>query len=197
MDESRARLAVEFTLTTATMKGMLPLPVENRRLVDMLNGAQAEIELEDVVGTLRADVVTFRFEAIVVRKADVLYAIPHETESQLRHRAMSRTGIAAPRRDHLPFSVLLPGCHIVGIATIPPGSHFRQVDASIFPHFFPLTEAVVTQADGISREESVVIVNRDALQAWDSMKKDDVTARSRRLRDTPLGSFSQAIPRAS
>jgi hypothetical protein len=158
-------LVVEAYLDRARIIGVLPGITQNRRLVDLLCTQDAAIVLDLAEARLTGGSQGYRFKSVTVRKADLLYAIPRETSEQLRARALMRTGMPTQTSLPMALAVLLPTCHIAGTTLIPTAMSRPNVEASQFPHFFAITGAVITQADGTSREEQVVIVNRDAIVA--------------------------------
>lgn len=165
MTNLQTSLIVEVYLDRARMVGLLGNVAQNRRLVDILGNQDESVELEWAEARLTGSTEGYRFKSVVVKKSDLLYAIPRETSEQVRARALFRTGMSTKTSASMEIGVLLKTCHMAGTALVPPGMNRVKVDSSAFPRFFALTNAQIAHQDGTRTEEPVVIVNRDAIIA--------------------------------
>jgi hypothetical protein len=158
-------LIVEAYLDRARLVGLLANIGQNRRLVDVLANQDVSFELEWAEARLTSGSEGYRFKAVTVKKADLLYAIPRETAEQIKARALFRTGMSTQTAAAMDVGILLKTCHIAGTALVAPGMNRMKIDASAFPGFFALSGAVITQPDGTKAQEQVVVVNREAIIA--------------------------------
>lgn len=165
MTSLQSSLVVEIYLDRARITGLLPNVSQNRRLVDVLGNQDLSFQLESAEACLAGGEQPYRFKSMTIKKSDVLYAIPRETQDQIRARALYRTGMSTQATASTPLAVLLNTCHISGKALVPPSMNRQNLEATSFPSFFALTGATITQADGSTSKEQVVIVNRDAILA--------------------------------
>jgi hypothetical protein len=165
MTNLQTSLIVEAYLDRARLTGLLANVAQNRRLVDILGNQDTSFELEWAEARLTGSSSSYRFKSVNVKKSDLLYAIPRETTDQLKARALFRTGMVNQATEAMELGVLLKTCHISGRALVPPAMNRGKVITSAFPGFFALTGAMITQPDGTTTEEQVVIVNRDAIIA--------------------------------
>ena len=161
----QSSLIVELFLDRARVIGLIPNVSQNRRLVDVLGNQDLSIELEQAEARLVGGNQSYRFSRMSLKKADVLFAIPRETPDQLRARALYRTGMSTQSQVAMPLGVLLSTCHIAGTTYVSPSMGRQKLEVASFPHFFAITDASITQPDGSSTLESVVIVNRDSILA--------------------------------
>lgn len=161
-----ASLIVEVFLDRARVFGVLPNIGQNRRLVDVLNSTDLTFELQLAEARLHGGQQSQRYKSVTLKKQDVLYAIPRETQDQLRARALYRTGMSVRTTAPLPLSLLLPGYLVRGTAYVSPALANRAtIDPEALPVFLPLTDATIGLADGTNHSEAVVIVNRAAVLA--------------------------------
>ena len=165
MTNLQTSLIIEAYLDRARIVGLLPNVTQNRRLVDVLGNQDASFELEWAEATLSGSSQSHRFKSVVVKKSDLLYAIPRETDEQIKARALFRTGMSGQSLEALTVGLLLPTCHISGTALVPPGMNRSKLEAALFPGFFAISGATIIQPDGSCSEERVVIVRRDAILA--------------------------------
>ena len=165
MTNLQTSLIVEAHLDRARIVGLLPNLTQNRRLVDILGNQDATFELEWAEACLSGGSERYGFKATAVKKTDLLYAIPRETDEQVKSRALYRTGMSNQALESLAVGVLFSTCHIAGTALLPPGMNRQKLDVASFPRFFAISGAIVTQADGTTTSEQVVVVNGQAILA--------------------------------
>ena len=165
MTSLQSSLIVELYLDRARIIGVLPNVSQNRRLVDVLGNQDSTFEVESAEARLIGSVQSYRFNLMTVRKSDVLFAIPRETPDQIRGRALYRTGMSTQTQAAMAIGVLLSICHISGTTFVPPGQNRQKIEADLLPRFFAMSGATITQSDGSTSEEAVVIVNREGILA--------------------------------
>ncbi|MGE0687572.1 MAG: hypothetical protein AB7P33_12570 [Dehalococcoidia bacterium] len=165
MTNLQTSLIVEAYLDRTRLVGLLANVAQNRRLVDILANQDSTLELEWAEARLSGGTEGYRFKSVVLKKSDLLYAIPRETSDQLRARALFRTGMSTQATASMEVGILLRTCHLAGTTLVPPGMNRAKVDSSAFPRFFAVTGAQINHQDGTRTEEPVVIVNRDAIIA--------------------------------
>ena len=165
MTNQQSSLIVELFLDRARVIGMLPNLSQNRRLVDVLGNQDSSIVLENAEARLVGGNQSYKFASMSLKKSDVLFAIPRETQEQIRARAMYRTGMSSQTQASMPLGVLLPTCHIAGTTYVAPSVSRQKLEVAAFPHFFAIANARITEANDATTEEQVVIVNRDAILA--------------------------------
>ncbi len=165
MTNLQTSLIVEAYLDRARLTGLLANIGQNRRLVDILTNQDATLELEWAEARLSGGTEGYRFKSVVIKKSDLLYAIPRETSDQVKARALFRTGMSKQDSASMEVGILLRSCHLSGTTLLPPGMNRTKVDSSAFPRFFAVTAAQLHHEDGTQTEEPVVIVNRDAIIA--------------------------------
>lgn len=163
--DSGSTLIVEAVLATMRIRGLLKNVPANRRLVDVLSSQDAVVELHSAEVRRHAAAEAQKFPSLLVRKDDLIYAIPRETAEQVRTRALSRTGMVTPIGRRAPVTVMTSGYVLSGTATLPPGMNPARLEIAMLPHFFALAGASVTDDDGSVTEEEVIVVNRGQVVA--------------------------------
>jgi hypothetical protein len=161
------QLEVEFLLDTALIHGYSESVIGRKRLVDVLNGSEEDIELHEVTIQFMPSSRAIELTSISIRKQSIIVAIPHETEVQGHQRQMSNLGGRTNTRQ-LSVVVVTRPYSIIGIAHALPGGSLGKVitlSPNLFTHFFPMTDAVITAADGTERTAEVALINRDLIAA--------------------------------
>jgi hypothetical protein len=171
----REPLLVEVYLKGGHVSGLTRLVEERVRLVDLLNNPDSLFELESAKLTAGDSGVARFLPSLVIEKSAILVAIPHETQDQLRHRAMLNTGLGRTTKQ-AQISVLLPPLFVEGTAHFAPGTMRFRPSLNTFTHFFPLTSAVIHLPDGESVEQPVILVNRDGVAAL-SLPQESLASR--------------------
>jgi hypothetical protein len=162
MTTARFPLIVHFLMRGALVTGMIDLQEERRRLVDLLNG-QTPLLLTSVEVTVYGVEGVKHLPSMTVAKNAVLAAIPRETDDQNRMRLMQRNMVGHATTMQARMVILLPPLIVEGVAHGPSGAVRLTQDPAIFTHFFPVTDAEITMADGSMQDVPVAIVNRDAV----------------------------------
>jgi hypothetical protein len=162
-EAARAPLLVEVYVQGGHIAGLTHQVEERRRLVDILNAQDAIFELQSAKLTLASSGLPRFFPVLSIDKKSILAAIPHETQDQLRQRAMLNTGIGRSATLQAQMGFLLLSLYIEGTAHVAPGAGKLRPDPRVFTHFFPLTSATLYLPDGDPLEVPVLLLNRDAL----------------------------------
>ncbi len=173
-------LLVELFLENARIRGLSNQVEERRRLVDVLNSddeafhlAQAQVSLG--TGEPR-DLANLNVE-----KRAIVVAIPHETEEQLRQRAMLRMTVGATPTKPAAITVLIPPFVAEGTAHLPPsvGTLRGKLHATtgIFNRFLTMTDAKLILPNGSAIAASVMFINRDLIAAISSPAESNALAK--------------------
>lgn len=157
-------LAVEAYFKHGYLRGFLRNISENRRLIDLLNTQDPHFTLVEAEAQFFGSSGTASFTEAQVLKKELQYAIPRETDEQIRRRAVYRTGIMPASTQQIRVQLLLESCIIKGMASLPQGVSRQRLEVGVLPHFFAVTNATVLRGNDVS-EEQVVIVHREALLA--------------------------------
>jgi hypothetical protein len=127
----------------------------------VLNAEDEQVVLESADLHLADGSASRKFRSLLVSKSDILWAIPHETESQVRRRAARRTGLHTTNRLRAPIGVLIPPYYVTGTATLPPDVSRSRFDAAALTRFFALVD-VCLHCGTLTRDEQVAVVHRGA-----------------------------------
>jgi len=150
---------VELFLEMHRVSGLVSSAGTQRRLVDLLNVADAVLTLRDA--TVRSFVDPNEpprsSQAIQVRRQAILLAVP------LSAAAPPDRGPEVVEKRPTTATLLLPGMDVTGQIYLPPAADPVSVPLLGRHDFLPVTDAVVTQsAFAIVRwEEPLVVVNLD------------------------------------
>jgi hypothetical protein len=167
MQPNDGQLEVEVLLHAALISGFSTSAIGRKRLVDVLNDLEEEIELHEVTLQFLPSGRTSELTSISIKKQSIIVAIPHETAVQGHQRQMSNLGGRTKTRQ-IAVMIVTPDYSITGIAHALPGGTLGKVitlSPSLFTHFFPMTDAVITAADGTERTAEVALINRDLIAA--------------------------------
>jgi hypothetical protein len=167
VNENEAPLLVELFLHGARIKGLCREIGRRRRLVEILNTPGDVFELTSAVVTLTVG-PPMHAPALSVEKRSIIAAIPWETKEQDRKRALETSMMGRAQTTLAPVVAFSPPFVISGVAHLPAAYTARgqlHPDAHTFSHFFPVTGAHLTLADGSQVEAPVVLVNRDTVSA--------------------------------
>jgi hypothetical protein len=155
-------LLVELYIRGAHVNGVTTQVEGRRRLVDVLNSPEAMIELTDAKLTVATNGMSRFYRTLSIAKGSMLAAVPHETQDQMRQRAMLNTGLGHSTTMEAQLGLLLPPLYIEGTAHMAPGAGKMRADLKTFTPFFALTAASLYLPEGDVVELPVVLVNRDA-----------------------------------
>ena len=173
-------LLVELFLENARIRGLSNQVEERRRLVDVLNAAEEAFHLDQGKVTMGAgeprDLANLNVE-----KRAIVIAIPHETEDQLRQRAMLRMTMGATPTKPAEITVLVPPFVAEGTAHLPPSVGTLRgnlhANTGVFNRFLTLTDAKLILPNGGAIEAPVMFVNRDLIAAMSSPVESNALAR--------------------
>ena len=168
-------LLVELFLEGCRISGVTDKVENRRRLVDLLNGQETMLELEEAKVTYAGEREPRLYNLLAIEKRSILVAIPRETQQQNRQRAMLTSMVGRAQTMQVPAAILIPPMTIEGMVHVPPGSGRIRPEPEKFTHFFPLTVARISTGDGFFQEAPVALVNRDLIVGMsimtDSMPK--------------------------
>jgi hypothetical protein len=168
MNDREAPLLVELFLHGARIKGLCREVGRRRRLVEILNTPGDVFELESAVVTLQVG-APMHAPALSVEKRSIIAAIPWETKEQDRQRALDTSTLGRSQTTPVPVVTFSPPFVVSGTAHLPAGyvnpRRTLHPDPSVFSHFFPVTSAHMTLADGSQVEAPVIVVNRECVSA--------------------------------
>lgn len=159
-------LLVEFYLANAHVFGVvLRVQVEEgQRLIDVLGSGDEMLELRAANVRFAAGGDTRTFETFVLKKSEILIAIPRETNEQIHDRAMFRTGISSATSGLWSIGLLLPPLYIEGAVT-KPSVMAKRLSVDSLDRFFIVTGADVWTPGGVRQAEPFVVANRDGVSA--------------------------------
>jgi hypothetical protein len=160
---SNSPLLVQLFIQGGHISGVTRHVEERRRLVDVLNGPDANFEIEEAKLTLSPSGLARHFPTLTIDKKAILAAVPHETQDQVRQRAMLNTGMGRAATLQATMGFLLPPLYIEGTAHIAPGAGRLRPDPRVFTRFFPITSALCYLPDGEPLELEVLLLHRDAI----------------------------------
>jgi hypothetical protein len=166
MNQTESALLVEVLLAGARIEGDCSQVERRSRLSEVLNTPGDAIVLENVVAKLGTG-EPLQAPSITIEKKAILAAIPWETSEQDRQRTLATTMTGRAKTRELPVVVLSPPLVIAGTAHLPGGysTTALRADPNLFTHFFSVTGATITLADGSFLEAPVVLVNRETASA--------------------------------
>jgi hypothetical protein len=168
MDDREAPLLVELFLHGATIKGLSREVGRRRRLVEILSTPGDVFELESAVVTLKVG-APMHSPSLSVEKKSIIAAVPWETKEQDRQRALDTSMLGRSQTTPVPVVTFSPPFVVSGVAHLPQGyinpRRTLHPDPSVFLHFFPVTQARMTLADGSQVQAPVIIVNRECVSA--------------------------------
>jgi hypothetical protein len=168
MNDREAPLLVELFLHGARIKGLCREVGQRRRLVEILNTPGDVFELESAVVTLQVG-APMHAPSLSVEKKSIIAAIPWETKEQDRQRALDTSVLGRSQTTPVPVVTFSPPFVVSGVAHLPAGyvnpRSTLHPDPNVFLHFFPVTKAHMTLADGSQVEAPVIIVNRECVAA--------------------------------
>ncbi len=159
-------LLVDFYLTNAHVFGIVPRVQveEGRRLVDVLSTGAELLELRAGNVRLATGGETRTLENFSLKKSEILIAMPRETQAQIRHRALFRSGIGSVAAVSLSIGLLLPPFYVEGSLSAS-SLMSKRLDVNAFERFFVLTRADVWLPDGSRHSEPFIVINRDGISA--------------------------------
>jgi hypothetical protein len=160
-------LDVEVFLEGMLVRGHSKDAGGRRRLLDVLNAPEDHIELSDVAVTKLPSGASNEFPVISIEKRSIIAAIPRETAGQDHQRQMANLG---GRVETLQIRVTMaaPPYVISGTAHAIHGTTAPKVpsaSSALFTHFFSVTDATITFAEGEPTEASILLVNREMVAA--------------------------------
>jgi hypothetical protein len=168
VNNHEAPLLVELFLHGARIKGLCREVGRRRRLAEILNSPEDTFELESAVVTLGVG-APMHAPVLSVEKKSIIAAIPWETREQDRQRALDTSVVGRAQTTPTPIVAFSPPFVVSGVAHMPSGyvnpQRALHPDPSAFLHFFPVTRAHLTLADGSQIEASVVLMNRESVSA--------------------------------
>jgi hypothetical protein len=166
MKQTDSALLVEVFLHGARIEGYSTQVEMRRRLSEVLNTPDEILELERAVARTGHG-GPLEMPSITIEKKSIIAAIPWETQEQNRQRALATSMTGRAKTIQLPVLVLSPPLVISGTAHLPGGfgTSALRADASLFAHFFSITDARVTREDGTFLDAPVVLVNREVVSA--------------------------------
>jgi hypothetical protein len=173
-------LLVELFLENARIRGLCTQVEERTRLVDILNGTEEAFHLGEAKVSLGPGAPR-DLPNLNVEKRAIVVAIPHETEEQLRKRALMRmAGGAAPTKPaHL--TMLVPPFVIEGTAHLNPSVGTLRgnlhAETGLFHRFVTMTDAKLVLPNGTAIEAPVLFVNRDLIAAMSSGVESNALAK--------------------
>ena len=156
-------LLVELYIKGGHVNGVTAQVEGRRRLVDVLNSPESMIELTDAKLSIATNGMARFFRALSIAKSSMLAAVPHETQDQMRQRAMLNTGLGHATTMQAQLGLLLPPLYVEGTAHVAPGAGKMRADLKTFTPFFALTASSIYLPEGDVVEMPVVLVNRDAV----------------------------------
>jgi len=164
-------LLVELLLANSRIRGLSTQVEERRRLVDILNSADEAFHLNHAKVSLGTSAAR-DLPNLNVEKRAIVVAIPHETEEQLRQRAVLRMSVAATPTKPAVVTVIVPPFIVEGTAHLPPSVGTLRgnlhADTGVFNRFLTMTDAKLTLPNGTAIEAPVLFVNRDLIAAISS-----------------------------
>jgi hypothetical protein len=149
----------ELFLETHRVSGIVGQAGAHRRLVDLLNVADAVLTLRDA--TVRSlndpDDPPRRCQAIQVRRQAILLAVPLSAAAPVDHES------EVVEKRPITATLLLAGMDVTGRIYLPPGADPSSVPILGRHDFLPVTDAVVTRsaAGAVRWEQPLVVVNLD------------------------------------
>ena len=155
LQESGDTVLVELFLETHRVSGLVGQPGAHRRLVDLLNVADAVLTLRDATVRSFADPnePPRNCQVIQVRRQAILLAMP------LSAAAQPDRGPEVVEKRPATASLLLPGMDVTGQIYLPPGADPVSMAMLGRHDFLPVTDAIVTQiAHSIVRWETPLVV---------------------------------------
>ncbi|HLG12490.1 MAG TPA: hypothetical protein VI876_12090 [Dehalococcoidia bacterium] len=168
MNQNEAPLLVELFLNGARIKGLCRQAGRRRRLAEILNTPDDVFELESAVVTLSVG-APMHAPSLAVEKKSIIAAIPWETREQDRQRALDASTLGRAQTTPMPVVAFSPPYVFSGTAHMPASYVTTRgklhPDPSVFLHFFPVTKAHMTLADGSQLEAPVLLVNRESVSA--------------------------------
>lgn len=168
MNDRETPLLVELFLHGARIKGLCREVGRRRRLTEILNTPGEVFELESAVVTLAVGAPMYA-PSLSVEKKSIVAAIPWETRDQDRKRALDASTLGRAQTTPMPVMAFSPPFVFSGMAHMPAGYVTTRgqlhPDPSAFMHFFPVTKAHMTLADGSQIEAPVLLVNRESVSA--------------------------------
>lgn len=164
-------LLVELFLANSRIRGLSTQVEERRRLVDVLNSTENAFHLDQAKVSLGAG-SSRDLPNLNVEKRAIVVAIPHETEDQLRQRAVLRMTVGASPTKPAQVTVLVPPFVIEGTAHLPPSVGTLRgnlhADTGVFNRFLTMTDAQLILPNGTAIDGPVMFINRDLIAAMSS-----------------------------
>jgi hypothetical protein len=164
-------LLVQVFLSSAVVRGLASV-ADGRRLTDVLNGVDEFLELETAsfsFGSRETDLAS-----VALEKAEIVAAIPWETRDQDRQRRITSFGgrtrtMQVPALLYVPPYLIEGSIHLSGDPSLT-----RTLNASptLFPRFFPVTDARIVREDGKLVRSQIVVVNRDRVASIGRLPAD-------------------------
>jgi hypothetical protein len=153
------RTLLEIATTSYRIIGTPNSPSALSRLSDFLNLPVSTLTLENASVRSTVDFRAAELESIVVDKAKILVAVPHEPAETLAARRLQRFGIAPPAMVDVSATVYIPPFQLRGVLKLQ-----SPKDLAIWPEklrsFFAMSEVEVTGPDGFAQLLPVLLVNR-------------------------------------
>jgi hypothetical protein len=168
-------LLVELYIKGGHVNGVTTQVEGRRRLVDVLNGPESMIELSDAKLTLATNGMARFFRSLSIAKSAMLAAIPHETQEQMRQRAMLNTGLGRSTTLEAQLGLLVPPLYVEGSAHLAPGAGKLRADLKTFTPFFALTSASLYLPEGDVVEADVILLARDAVVSTSVISEPSMT----------------------
>jgi len=173
-------LLVELFLENARIRGLSNQVEERRRLVDVLNSDDEAFHLNQANVSLGAGAPR-DLANLNVEKRAIVVAIPHESEEQLRQRAMLRMTVGASPTKPAEITVLVPPFVAEGTAHLPPSVGTLRgnlhANTGVFNRFLTMTDAKLILPNGSAIEAPVMLINRDLIAAISSPAESNELAK--------------------
>jgi hypothetical protein len=163
MNQELSPLLVEIFLERAHILGVCRQVQERRRLIDVLNGQDDMLEIEQARVSLGSSEPK-NYETLSVLKSSILAAVPRETQEQNRRRAVLTNMMGRQETRQKQISLIVPPLVLDGSAHISAGAG-GAMSVKTFSKFFPLTGATLAISGQANRELDVVLVSRDHIIA--------------------------------
>jgi len=167
MNQELGPLLVEIFLERAHILGVCRQVQERRRLIDVLNGQDDMVEIEQARVSLGTSEPK-HYETLSVLKSSILAAVPRETQEQNRRRAVLTNMMGKQETRQKQISLLVPPLALDGSAHISAGAG-GAMSVKTFSKFFPLTSATMSISGQPDRELDVILVSRDHIIAMSLM----------------------------
>jgi hypothetical protein len=163
MNQELGPLLVAIFLERAHILGVCRQVQERRRLIDVLNGQDDMLEIEQARVSLGSSEPK-NYQTLSVLKSSILAAVPRETQEQSRRRAVLTNMMGRQETRQKQISLIVPPLALDGSAHISAGAG-GAMSVKMFTKFFPLTGATMSISGQADRELDVMLISRDHIIA--------------------------------